>query len=323
MRGGPSRLVSVHDRVDREDQRAGDRRGPGEVDPLALRGPGRTRQEPQRQEHDHGADRDVDEEDPVPVQEVGQEAAEHDTDAPAACGHEAEDPHRLGAVGGLGEKHEHQREGDRGRDGASDALHRPRGDEEALRRCEAARERGQREQRDPDQEEPPVTEQVAEPPAEQQAAAVSQQVRVHDPRERGLGEAEVVLDRRQRDVHDRHVQHDHQRRETQHVEGDPATAAFQGHKAPFGRSRRVGLAACREFIGSSNDEFRARIPSVPRWGRERFSATWASSPRPTPPRSTRSPDSSSPCAGAGSSCAYCALRRSWCACSSSPALRRF
>ena len=47
-------------------------------------------------------------------------------------------------------------------------------------------ERRQREERDPDQEQPPVTEEVAEPPAEEQEAAEGEQVRVHDPGERGL-----------------------------------------------------------------------------------------------------------------------------------------
>src|ERR687885_313939 len=58
-------------------------------------------------------------------------------------------------------------------------------------------------------------EQVAEPPAEQQEAAVRQHVRVHDPGERRLGEAEILADRGQRDVHDRDVEDDHQAAETE------------------------------------------------------------------------------------------------------------
>ena len=38
----------------------------------------------------------------------------------------------------------------------------------------------------PVEEQPPVAEEVAEPSAEQQEAAERQQVRVHDPGERGL-----------------------------------------------------------------------------------------------------------------------------------------
>ena len=62
----------------------------------------------------------------------------------------------------------------------------------------------------PMQEQPAVPEEVTEPAPEQQEAAERQQVRVDDPRERGVGEAEVFLDRGQRDPDDRHVEHDHQ-----------------------------------------------------------------------------------------------------------------
>ena len=75
---------------------------------------------------------------------------------------------------------------------------------------QAARERGEREERDADQEQAAVAEEVAEPAAEQEEAAEREQVGVHDPRERRLGEAEVLADRRQGDVHDRHVEDDHQ-----------------------------------------------------------------------------------------------------------------
>src|SRR6266581_8503825 len=67
-----------------------------------------------------------------------------------------------------------------------------------------------------------MAEQVAEPTAEQKEAAVREQVRVHDPCERGLGEAEVLPDRGQRDVHDRYVEHDHQAAEGEDVEREPA-----------------------------------------------------------------------------------------------------
>ena len=49
---------------------------------------------------------------------------------------------------------------------------------------EPAGERGQREERDADQEQPPLAVEVAEAAAEQQEAAEREQVRVDDPRER-------------------------------------------------------------------------------------------------------------------------------------------
>ena len=100
--------------------------------------------------------------------------------------------------------------------------------------CEFARpqrERGQREERDADQEQPPVAEEVAEPAAEQQEAAEGEQVGVHDPGERGLGEAEVLPDRRQRDVHDRRVEDDHQVAQAEDDQREPAGAAIRWSSA--------------------------------------------------------------------------------------------
>ena len=61
-------------------------------------------------------------------------------------------------------------------------------------------------------------------PGEQQQAAEGDQVGVDDPGEVALREAEVVLDRGQRDVHDRRVEDDHQHARAEHVEREPAGA---------------------------------------------------------------------------------------------------
>jgi hypothetical protein len=75
-----------------------------------------------------------------------------------------------------------------------------------------------------------VAEEVTQPAAEQQEAAEGQQIRVHDPGKRRLREAEVVPDRRQRDVYDRAVQDDHQISEAEDVEGEPPASHVQaGH----------------------------------------------------------------------------------------------
>ena len=100
--------------------------------------------------------------------------------------------------------------------------------------CESARpqrERGGREERDPEQEQAPVAEEVAQPAAEQQEAAEREQVRVDDPRERRLGEAEILADRRQRDVDDRDVEHDHQVAQAEDEQREPARAAVHGHRS--------------------------------------------------------------------------------------------
>ena len=71
-------------------------------------------------------DRQVDEEDPVPAEEVGEDPAGEHADHAAAREHEAEDAHRLRTIRRLGEERHQEREGDRRDDGAADALHRPR-----------------------------------------------------------------------------------------------------------------------------------------------------------------------------------------------------
>ena len=108
--------------------------------------------------------------------------------------------HRLRPLGRLGEQGHHQRERDRRDDRAAEPLHRPRPDEQRLRVCQPAGERGHREERDADQEQPSVAEEVAQPATEQQKAAEGEQVGVHDPGQRRLGEAEILPDRGQRDV---------------------------------------------------------------------------------------------------------------------------
>jgi hypothetical protein len=163
----------------------------------------------------------------VPAEQVGQHAAEQHADAPAARHAEAEDAEGLRPLADLGEEGHDQRQGDGGDDRAANALDGAGRDQQPLSRRHAARDRRRGEDRDAGQEQLPLAEQVAQPAAEQQEAAEGEQVGVHDPGERGLGEPEVVADRGQGDVHDRHVDDDHQVAQAEHVEGEPA-GAFVG-----------------------------------------------------------------------------------------------
>ena len=135
-------------------------------------------------------------------------------------------------------------------------------DQHLLRGREAAGERGDREERDAEQEQAPVAEEVAQPAAEEQEAAEGEQVRVHDPRERRLGEPEVLLDRRQRDADDRR-----RRGRSSGRRGRGRTARASGcgcpgcHRHhPLGPVCSVHEAldgpAERELIGAARDEFR-------------------------------------------------------------------
>ena len=97
---------------------------------------------------DRDSDRDVDEEDPVPGQEIREDPAEEHADGASAGRDEAEHAHRFRAVSGFGEESHDQRERDCRDDRAAEALDRACGDEQALRGGEPACERGDREERD-------------------------------------------------------------------------------------------------------------------------------------------------------------------------------
>src|SRR6185437_8888249 len=90
------------------------------------------------------------------------------------------------------------------------------------------------------------------PPAEEQEAPEGEQVGVHDPGERGRTEAEVGADRRQRDVHDRRVEDDHQIAQAEDVEREPAAAAVEGHELLSIAVTRIGRAAHRDLIAMSS-----------------------------------------------------------------------
>ena len=195
--------------------------------------PGVYREQLQRKREDGHPDGQVDEEDPVPVEEVREDAACEHANGSTSGEDEAEDPHRLRPVGRLGEEHHRQRERDRSDERAAEALHRARGDQLALRGRETAGERRDREEPDSDQEHATLPEQVAQPSAEQQEAAEREQVGVDHPGERSLREAEIVPNSRERDVHDRAVEHDHQVAEAEDVERKPATAAGCRHTRPL------------------------------------------------------------------------------------------
>ena len=69
-----------------------------------------------------------------------------------------------------------------------------------------------------------ASEQIAEPSGQQQEAAEGDQERADDPGEVCLAEMQVMLNGGQRDVHDRHVEDDHQLREAHHEQRRPALA---------------------------------------------------------------------------------------------------
>ena len=178
-------------------------------------------------------------------------------------------PSAFVALAGIGEEAHDQRERDRRDDGAAEPLHRPRADQHPLARREPADDRGGGEERDPEQEQPALPEQVAEPAAEQQEPAEGEQVRVHHPRERRLGEAEIVGDRRQGDVHDRR-----RRRRSSGRPGRGRGGRSSVRVGCRGSSGLLSVSTCstRRRAGISSviaDEFRIVLRSLSQYGHRR------------------------------------------------------
>ena len=90
---------------------------------------------------------------------------------------------------------------------------------------------------DAEQEDPAAAEDVAEPAAGDEQDGEGERVRVDGPLERGQRRVEVRLDRRQRDVHDGVVEHDHEEGEAHRGERPPA-AVVVGETEPFGHAGR-------------------------------------------------------------------------------------
>ena len=183
------------------------------------------------------------------LREIREDPAEQHADRSAAGRYEAEDPHCLRPFGRLGEEGDDDRQRHRLDDGSTETLQRPCADEHLLRRREPAAERGEGEERDPEQEQAPVAEEVAEPARQQEEPAEGEQVRVRDPRQRALAEAEIVPDRGQRDADNRHVEDDHQVAEADDDEGQPAASVGHvlGHRGDL--LRRCDLQRSRSPQG--------------------------------------------------------------------------
>ena len=93
------------------------------------------------------------------------------------------------------------------------ALEEAGADQRALGGRDAAQQRRDREDDEAGEEHALSPDEVAEAPGEEQQAAEGDEERVDDPGEVALAEVEVLLDRGQRDVHDRDVEDDHQLRQ--------------------------------------------------------------------------------------------------------------
>jgi hypothetical protein len=212
----------AHDRVDGEHQGAGDEGGASDVRPLREADAFVPIEQPHRQQRRRDPDRQVDEEDPVPVDRLGEHAARQQADGAAGRCDEAVDPDRPSLLARLGEHGDDHAQDHGRRHGTADALHEPRPNQQGLALRQAAHERRGGEDRQADQEDAPAADEVAQPPGEQQQTSERDQVCVDHPGKARLREAQIALNRGQRHVHDRGVEDDHQHAHAEHHKRHPA-----------------------------------------------------------------------------------------------------
>ena len=179
-----------------------------DVDVAAL---ARRRGDPaQRQESDRRGDGDVDQEDPAPGDALNDDAAEQEAEARAKPFHRGE--HADGAVScrpGGKRRHDQRQRGGLGKRGGG-ALGDARRDEHPGASGKASEGGRRRKSDDRYDEDRPAAEEIAAAPAEKQQRSERQRVAVDDPGDVAEVEPQGPVDRRQSDVHDRHVQDDHE-----------------------------------------------------------------------------------------------------------------
>ena len=168
------------------------------------------------------ADRHVDEEDPVPADRLGDQPARQEADGGAGGGHEAEDAEGASLLVRAGKQGDDHGQDHRGAGGAADPLDEAGRDQHRLVEGEAAEHRGADEDTEPVQVDPLSAGQVAQAAGQQQQPSEGDQVGVDHPRQAGLGEAQIALDRGHGDVDDRHVDHDQEKSGAEDRQRQPA-----------------------------------------------------------------------------------------------------
>ncbi len=212
----PAGGVAAHEPPHDPERGERDQHQPREVEravaPARLRDPG------EHERHRQQPDRDVDPEDPLPGQAVGDRAADHRPAPDGQAGQALQRAHRrAAALGREGGADERQRE--RHHERRADALDGTGDDQRGRVGRQRAGGRGEREQRQARGEQPSPPEAVAERGRGQQQHREGEVVGVHRPLEFFDRGSEVGADRGERGRDDERVERDHEggdSREGQH-----------------------------------------------------------------------------------------------------------
>jgi len=131
------------------------------------------------------------------------------------------DAHRHPALTAAGELLGDEGEGDREHDRAADALQAAGNVEEGRVGGDRAEQRGDGEDPQPDDEYAPAAEPVGQRPRGEDERGEREGVGVDHPLQVGEVGVQRALDLRQRDVHDRDVEQEHERRDANRDQGPP------------------------------------------------------------------------------------------------------
>jgi hypothetical protein len=185
-------------------------------------------QQPQAGDRGRERERDRHVEAPAPVEQLRQRAAQQQADGAAHAGDPGVDAEGLPPLGGVGEGRGQEGEGRRGEHCAEATLKCAGRNEEVEALGRPAEGRRAREADQAGDERPLAAEEVGDAAAEQEQAAEGEGVRRDHPLAVVVREAEVLLSGRKRDVHDRHVEHDHQLGDADHGQDQPASVVVGG-----------------------------------------------------------------------------------------------
>ena len=197
-------------------------------------------------------------------EEFREDASEKRAGRRAGRGDGAPRPEGPGACGTLGIGGGEDRECRRGEDGRTESLHRPGSHQPRLVLRQAPEETRGREDGEAHQKDATPPEEVGGPATEEEETGEGQRVGVDHPLQARGAEVQVTLDGRQRHVHDRCVEDDHELADADKREDEPGrhrapvveldhdavSLVIGGHGSPWAQ-RRLSVQQHRLAVGCS------------------------------------------------------------------------
>jgi len=178
--GEPAFLPGLRDRVDEGGEAGGDEHRARQVEGLHAGVAAFVEQDRRENDREH-PDGDVDEEDPLPAQRVGEDPAHENSRGGAEAAHCAPDTERDIPLATFVERGGEDRECCRSDDRRAEPLEGTRRDERRLRPGEAGEERREGEDDETAQEDPSAAEEVGRAAAQEQEPAEEERVRADHP----------------------------------------------------------------------------------------------------------------------------------------------